>query len=80
MHLYRFFNPSAVGADSCVVFVSANHWDAIHAYVQRYHPFFRALQVSKDLDSDKAIVLEESYKKLEDGRVMFYPLFAIKIN
>ena len=80
MHLYRFFNPSAEAADSCVVFVSANHWDAIHAYVQRYHPFFRSLQVSKDFNSDKAILLEESYKKLEDGRVMFYELFSIKIS
>ena len=80
MHLYRFSNPSAYGADKCVIFVSANHWDAIHAYVQRYHPFFRALLVSKDFNSDKAILLEESYKKLEDGRVMFYELFSIKIS
>lgn len=80
MHLYRFFNPSAEDADSCVVFVSENHWDAIHSYVERYYPFFRALQVSKDFNSDNAILLEESYKKLENGRVMFYPLFAIKIN
>ena len=80
MHLYRFFNPSADGADSCVVFVSANHWDAIHAYVERYYPFSRFLQISKDFSDDNAILLEESYKKLEDGRVMFYPLFAIKIN
>lgn len=80
MHLYRFFNPSADGADSCVVFVSENYLDAINAYVERYYPFFRALQVSKDFNSDNAILLEESYKKLENGRVMFYPLFAIKIN
>ena len=80
MHLYRFLNPSAEAADSCVVFVSANHWDAIHAYVNRYYPFFRALQVSKDFDCDNAILLEESYKKLEDGRVMFYELFSIKIS
>ena len=80
MHLYKFINPSAEVADSCVVFVSANHWDAIHAYVNRYYPFFRALQVSKDFKDDNAILLEESYKKLEDGRVMFYELFSIKIN
>lgn len=80
MHLYRFFNPSAVGADKCVEFVSSNHWDAIHAYVERYYPFFRALQVSKDFSDDNAILLAESYKKLEDGRVMFYELFAIKIS
>lgn len=80
MHLYRFFNPSAEGADSCVVFVSANHWDAIHAYVERYYPFSRFLQISKDFNSDNAILLEESYKKLENGRIMFYALFAIKIS
>lgn len=80
MHLYRFFNPSAEGADSCVIIVSANHWDAIHAYVERYYPFFRTLQVSKDFNSDNAILLGESYKKLKNGRVMFYELFAIKIN
>lgn len=80
MHLYRFFNPSAEGADSCVIFVSENHWDAIHAYVERYYPFSRFLQVSKDFNSDNAILLEESYKKLEDGRVMFYELFSIKID
>ena len=80
MHLYRFFNPSAEGADSCVIFVASNHWDAINAYVNRYHPFCRSLQVSKDFNSDKAILLEESYKKLKDGRVMFYVLFSIKIS
>lgn len=80
MRLYRFINPSAVGADKCVLFVSANHWDAIHAYVNRYHPFFRALQVSKDFNNDNSILLEESFKKLEDGRVMFYELFTIKIS
>ena len=80
MHLYRFLNPSAEAADSCVIIVSANHWDAIHAYVQRYHLFFCLLMVSNDFNSDKAILLEESYKKLEDGRVMFYELFAIKIS
>lgn len=80
MHLYRFFNPLAEGTDSCVIIVSDNRWDAIHSYVERYHPFFRALQVSKDFDGDNAILLDESYKKLENGRVMFYPLFAIKIS
>lgn len=80
MHLYRFFNPSAEGADSCVVFVAANYCDAIHAYVKKFHPCFRALVVSKDFDDENAILLEESYKKLENGRVMFYVLFAIKIS
>lgn len=80
MHLYRFVNPSAEIAGKYVLFVSANHWDAIHSYVKKYHPFFRALQVSKDFNSDNAILLEESYNKLEDGRVMFYELFTIKIS
>lgn len=80
MHLYRFCNPSAYDADKCVIIVAENHWDAIHTYVQRYHPFFRALQVSKNFNSDKAILLDESYKKLKDGRVMFYALFSIKIS
>lgn len=80
MHLYRFFNPSAEDADSCVVFVSENRLNAIHAYVERCHPDFRELQLTKDFDDGNAILMEESYKKLENGRVMFYPLFAIKIN
>ena len=80
MHLYRFFNPSAEDTDSCVIIVSATSVEALNAYVQRYDPFFRALLVSNDFNSDNALLLEESYKKLEDGRVMFYELFSIKIS
>ena len=80
MHLYRFFNPSAEGADSCVIFVSANRWDAIRAYVERYHPFFHELQLSKDFDDGNAILMEESLKKLVDGRVLFAWVFTIKIS
>lgn len=80
MHLYRFFNPSAVRADKYVEFVAVNHWDAIHAYVEKYYPSFRSLQVSKDFNSDNAILLGESYKKLGNGRIMFYEIFAIKIS
>ena len=80
MHLYKFFNPSAEGADSCVIIVSDNRWDAISVYVKRYHPFFNELKLSKDFDDDNAILMEESFKKFEDGRVVFYEIFAIKIS
>lgn len=80
MQMYRFFNPSAEGADSCVIFVSANRWDAIRAYVERYHPFFHELQLSKDFDDGNAILMEESLKELVDGRVLFAWVFTIKIS
>ena len=80
MHLYRFFNPSAEGADSCVIFVSDNRLDAIRAYVERYHPFFNELKISKDFDDGNAILMEESFKQLEDGIVLFYWVFTIKIS
>lgn len=80
MHLYRFFNPSAEGADSCVVFVSDNRLDAIRAYVERYHPHFNELKLSQDFDDGNAILMEESIRKLEDGRVLFCWVFTIKIG
>lgn len=80
MHLYRFFNPSADGTDSCVVFVSDNRLDAIRAYLDRYHPFFHELVISKDFDDGNAILMEESFKQLEDGRVLFCWVFTIKIS
>lgn len=80
MHLYRFFNPLAEGTDSCVIIVSDNRWDAIRAYVERYHPFFNELKFSKDFDDGNAILMEESFKKMKDGRVIFYWVFAIKIS
>lgn len=80
MHLYRFFNPSADDADSCVIFVSANRWDAIRAYVERYHPFFNEIQFSRECIYDNAILMEESLKELVDGRVLFSWVFSIKIS
>ena len=80
MHLYRFFNPSAEGTDSCVIFVSANRWDAIRAYVERYHPFFNELQFSRECNDDNAILMEEALKELVDGRVLFCSVFSIKIS
>ena len=80
MQLYRFFNPSAEGADSCVIIVSDNRWDAIRAYVDRYHPFFHELKLYKDFDDENAILMEESVKKLNDGRVLFAWVFTIKIS
>ena len=80
MHLYRFFNPSAKAADSCVIIVSDNRWDAIRAYVDRYHPFFHELMLYKDFDDENAILMEESVKKLNDGRVLFAWVFTIKIS
>ena len=80
MHLYRFFNPSAEGTDKCVLFISENRLEAINAYVERYHPYFRTLQVSKDFNSDNAILMEECFRVLEDGRMTFYEQLAININ
>lgn len=83
MHLYRFINKSAVAADSCVIFASNNCWGAIRAYVERYHPLFKRMQISKDFEDGNAILLEESYKSfegIEDGRVLFSKVFAIKIS
>ena len=80
MHLYRFFNPSAEDADSCVIFVSNNRLDAIHAYVEQYHPDFREVHLSKDFKDDNTILMEESFKVLENGRVLFCWAFAIKIS
>lgn len=80
MHLYRFSNPSADGADSCVIYLSNNRLDAIHAYVEEYHPSFRELKISKDFHDGSAILMEESFRKLEDGRVLFGWVFAIKIS
>lgn len=80
MHLYRFFNPSAEAADSCVVFVSATNVEAINAYVNRYYPDCYRVQLSKDFNDDNAILMEESFKTLDDGRVVFGQVFAIKIS
>ena len=80
MHLYRFFNPSAEDTDSCVIIVSESRWDAISAYVDRYHHFCHEFKLYKDFDDDNAILMEESVKKLNDGRVLFAWVFTIKIS
>lgn len=80
MHLYRFFNPSAEDTDSCVIIVSESRWDAIRAYVDRYYHFFHELKLYKDFDDENAILMEESVKKLNDGRVLFAWVFTIKIS
>lgn len=80
MHLYRFTNPSAEAADRCVIYLSNNRLDAIHAYLGEYYPTFRELMLSKDFDDASAILVEESFKKFEDGRVVFNRVFSIKIS
>ena len=80
MHLYRFFNPSAVGADKCVVIVAATNLEALLAYVDRYHNGCSKVQVSKDSHRDNAIKMEVSLKLLNNGVVLFSKIFAIDIN
>lgn len=80
MHLYRFLNPSAYGADKCVIIVAATNWEALHAYVDRHYPDGNMVQVSKDFHRDNAIIMEVSLKKLNDGKVIFSKIFAIDIN
>lgn len=80
MHLYRFSNPSAEAADRCVIYLSDNRLDAIHAYLEEYHPSFRELKISKDFEDDNAILMEESFRKLEGRRVQFCWVFSIKIS
>ena len=38
------------------------------------------LKLYKDFDDENAILMEESVKKLNDGRVLFAWVFTIKIN
>lgn len=80
MHLYRFLNPSAYGADKCVIIVAATNWEALHAYVDRHYPDSNMVQVSKDFHRDNAIIMEVSLKKLNDGKVIFSKIFAIDID
>ena len=79
MHLYRFFNPSAYGADKCVIIVSATSVEAICAYVDRYHNGCHGYVLSKDFHRDNAIVMQVSLKQLSDGVVVFCNVFAIDI-
>ena len=79
MHLYRFFNPSAVGADKCVVYVSATSVEALNAYVDMFYPNSSGMLLSKDFNRDNIITMEVSLKKLHDGRIIFCKIFAIEI-
>ena len=80
MHLYRFFNPSAYGADKCVIIVAETNWKALHAYVDRYHHHSHMVQVSKDLHRNNAIVMSISIKQLQDGVIIFSPIFTLDID
>ena len=79
MLLYRFFNPSAVGADRCVIIESASSWKALRAYVDRYHKNCGMVQVNKNFNRDNAIIMEVSFKKLNDGARVFHKIFALDI-
>ena len=79
MHLYRFFNPSAYGADKCVIIVAATNVEALCAYVDRYHPNCKGYVLSKDFHRGNLVVMQVSLKKLSDGVVVFCNVFAIDI-
>lgn len=80
MHLYRFFNPLVYGADRCVIIVADNSSEALHAYVDRYHSGCRMVPVPKDLHSDYGIIMEVALKKLNDGVMIFFKIFAFGIK
>lgn len=80
MKIYRFFNPLVYGADRCVIIVSANRWEALHAYVDRYHNGCGMVHVTKKFNRDNAIIMEASVDKLDDGVVIFSRIFAIDIS
>ena len=80
MQLYRFFNPSANGADKCVLILSATTVEAICAYVDRYHHNCNGYVLSQDFNRDNAIIMAISKKILNDGIVFFSEIFAIEIN
>ena len=79
MHLYRFFNPSAVGADKCVEYVADTSKEALNAYVDMFYPNSSGMFLSKDFNRDNIITMEVSLKKLHDGRIIFCKIFAIEI-
>ena len=79
MHLYRFFNPSAYGADKCVVYVADTSKEALNAYVDMFYPNSSGMFLSKDFNRDNIITMEVSLKKLNDGRIIFCKIFAIEI-
>lgn len=80
MLLYRFFNPSAVGANRCVIIEATSQWRALSAYVDRCHKNCGMIQVSRNLLLDNAIIMEVSYKRLDDGVRVFHKIFSILIN
>ena len=79
MLLYRFFNPSAVGADRCVIIEAASQWGALRAYVDRYHNDCGMIQVARKLNRKNAIIMEVSFRQLNDGVRIFHKIFAIEI-
>ena len=80
MQLYRFFNPSANGADKCVIIVSATTVEALCAYVDRYHPNCNGYVLYQDFNHDNAIIMEISKGILNDGVVFFSKIFSIEIS
>lgn len=80
MHLYRFFNPSAVGADKCVVYVADTSKEALNAYVSHYYPDCDGVILSKDFNRKDVIIMEASAEPLFDGVVIFSKIFAIDID
>lgn len=80
MKIYRFFNPLVYGDDRCVIIESASNWEALHAYVDRYHHSCNFVQVSKDINRENSIIMEVSSDKLNDGVVIFSKIFAIDIE
>ena len=62
MHLYRFINPSAYGADKCVIFVSATSVEALNAYVDRHFPDCHGIVLSKDFHRGNVITNFNSIK------------------
>lgn len=62
-----------------MVIESATNCNALAAYVDRYHPNCNGVLISKDLHRDNAIIMEASVDKLDDGVVIFSPIYAIGI-
>ena len=80
MQLYRFFDPSAYGADKCVLIVSATGVKAIDTYLDKYHPNCKGIHLSKDVHRNNVVVMSISQKILQDGVVSFHPIVAIEIS
>ena len=79
MHLYRFYNPLAYEAERCVIFVAANNVEALNAYVCHYFHGCYRVNLSKDFHREGVIRMDVSWKQLNDGKVLFSPIFAIEI-